>query len=186
LILSTRYDAAMAFALEKHRAQVRKESNVPYATHLISVSALVGEFGGDEEQMIAGLLHDVIEDQDVQPAELEQRFGARVARIVVGCTDSVATPKPPWKQRKENYLKALATKHPDIKLVSACDKLHNATAIARDLCDPQVGPNVWGRFTAEKEQVRWYYRSLVEALRHDWRHRVVTELDGVVAFLEAD
>ena len=186
MILSTKYDTAVAFALDKHREQVRKESNVPYATHLMSVSALVGEFGGDEEQMIAGLLHDVIEDQDVEAAELEQRFGARVAKIVLGCTDSVASPKPPWKQRKEQYLALLAKKHPEIKLVSACDKLHNATAIARDLRDPAVGSKVWSRFTASKAEVRWYYRSLVEALRQGWEHRVVNELSAVVDFLESD
>jgi (p)ppGpp synthase/HD superfamily hydrolase len=178
--LSTKYDEAVAYALEKHRTQQRKGSSSPYATHLLAVSALVGEFGGDEEQMIAGLLHDSIEDQGVTEAELTSRFGARVAKIVVACTDSFETPKPPWEERKQRYLASLRGKPAEIKLVSACDKLHNATAILRDLNDPAVGQAIWKKFTAPRDQTLWYYRALVEVLRDGWNHRIVDELGEVV------
>jgi len=184
-VLTERFDSALAFMMAKHRAQVRKGSGVPYATHLLAVSAIVGEHGGDEEQMIAGLLHDAIEDQGVTEVEISERFGPRVARIVVACTDSFETPKLPWRARKEAYLAALAHKPPDVKLVSAADKLHNATSILRDLRDPGVGSGVWNRFTAGREESLWYYRSLVGALGSGWEHALVGELERAVRALEA-
>lgn len=179
-MLSPAFDRAVLFAIDKHRAQERKGAGVPYVTHLFSVSALVGEFGGDEEQMIAGLLHDSIEDQGVTEAELVERFGERVARIVVACTDAFETPKPAWKPRKTRYLALLREKPAEVKLVSACDKLHNARSIARDLADPAIGDAIWGRFSVPREQTLWYYTSVVEALREGFPHRVVDELSSVV------
>lgn len=183
-MLSPAFDRAAQFAIDKHREQRRKGTSVPYVTHLFAVAALVGEHGGDEEQMIAGLLHDSIEDQGVTEAELVDAFGPRVARIVVACTDSHETPKPPWKARKTAYLGELRDKPSDVKLVSACDKLHNARSIARDLADPSVGAGVWSRFTAPRDETLWYYRSLVDALRQGFPHHVVDELAAVVAELE--
>lgn len=185
-MLSERYDAALAFMMEKHRAQRRKGSGVPYATHLLAVSALVGEHGGDEEQMIAALLHDAIEDQGVTADELEARFGPRVARIVVACSDSFTTPKPPWRPRKEAYLAALRTKPADVKLVSAADKLHNASSILRDLRDPAVGARVWERFSAPREESLWYYAELPGALAHGWEHALLRELEAVVRGLHEE
>lgn len=179
-MLSPAFDRAALFAIDKHRSQVRKGAGVPYVTHLFSVAALVGEFGGDEEQMIAGLLHDSIEDQGVTEAELEAAFGPRVARIVVACTDAFETPKPAWRPRKEKYLAALRDKPADVKLVSACDKLHNAKSIARDLRDPSIGAAIWGRFSVPKEETLWYYRGVVDALGEGFSHRAVDELSTVV------
>jgi (p)ppGpp synthase/HD superfamily hydrolase len=183
MLLTARYDEAILYALETHRTQIRKGSGAPYATHLISVSAMVGEYGGDEEQMIAGLLHDSIEDQGVTEDELRARFGDRVARIVVACTDSFETPKRPWRERKERYLALLRDKPADIKLVSACDKLHNARSIDRDRSLPDVGEAIWGRFSVSRDQTLWYYRSPVGALAAGWPHPVVAELDRVVTGL---
>lgn len=182
--LSTRYDDAILFALSAHRTQIRKGSGAPYATHLLSVSALVGEYGGDEEQMIAALLHDVIEDQGVTEQELTARFGERVAHIVVACTDAFELPKPPWQPRKERYLAALRDEPADVKLVSACDKLHNARSIQRDRHLPNVGETVWSRFSVPREKTLWYYRSLIEALSHNWSHPIFIELEAVVADIE--
>jgi (p)ppGpp synthase/HD superfamily hydrolase len=158
--LTSHFDRAILFALEKHRTQIRKGSGIPYATHLMSVASLVAEFGGDEEQMIAGLLHDSMEDQGVQEEEIVSLFGTRVAKIVVACTDTTEDPKPPWKPRKVAYIEAIRHHDSDIKLVSACDKLHNATSIVRDLNNPGVGELIWKRFSASKEQSIWYYSSL--------------------------
>jgi (p)ppGpp synthase/HD superfamily hydrolase len=184
-IPSAAFDAALLFALDKHRKQVRKGSGVPYVTHLLSVASLVAEFGGDEAQAIAGLLHDSIEDQGVTEADLVERFGPAVARIVVACTDAFARPKPPWRARKEAHLAHLRAQPPEIKLVVACDKLHNALSIARDLRDPAVGPAVWGRFSMPREDTLWYYRAVRDALAEGWPHRVIGELDDVLRALEA-
>ena len=181
---SPSFDAALLFAVDKHRAQVRKGSGVPYVTHLLSVAALVAEFGGDETQTIAALLHDVIEDQGVTEAELVERFGPDVARIVVACTDAFERPKPPWRARKEAHLALLRGKPPEVKLVVACDKLHNLLSIARDLRDPSVGEAVWGRFSAPKGDCLWYYRSVQASLAAGWQHRVLGELADVLRTLE--
>lgn len=182
---SASFDAALLFAVDKHRAQVRKGSGVPYITHLLAVSALVAEFGGDETQAVAALLHDVIEDQGVDEPELAERFGPGVARIVVACTDAFEQPKPPWRARKEAHLAHLRDQPPDVKLVVACDKLHNALSIARDLRDPAVGTAVWGRFSMPRHDSLWYYCAVREALAAGWQHRVLGELDDVLRVLEA-
>lgn len=130
---SPRFAQAFEWAASIHRQQVRKGTSIPYITHLMAVSAIVGECGGDEDQMIAALLHDAMEDQGVTRQEAEQRFGKRVADIVEGCTDTIERPKPPWRQRKERYLAHLLDADSDTKLVSAADKLHNARSILGDL-----------------------------------------------------
>jgi (p)ppGpp synthase/HD superfamily hydrolase len=163
--------AAFAFAAELHEKQYRKDSGIPYLSHLMAASSLVLEHGGDEDQAIAALLHDALEDQgDSYPGgveglrrEIERRFGAGVILIVEGCTDSDTLPKPPWRARKEAYIAHLATAPTEVLRVSAADKLHNARSILSDY--REIGDVLWNRFTADREQVLWYYRSLVEAFR---------------------
>lgn len=184
--LSERYDAALAYASELHRDQTRKGTGVPYLTHLLSVSALVGEHGGDEDQMIAGLLHDAIEDQGATGPDLEARFGPRVRHIVEACTDAFERPKPAWRARKERYVAKLPGASVDVKLVSASDKLHNARSILADLRRPDVGAAIWSRFSVPREETLWYYRALVGAFASGWSSPVVDELDRVVAALEGE
>ena len=144
-----------------HADQVRKGANTPYIGHLFGVAGLVLEYGGDEDQAIAGLLHDAIEDVGpAQEAIITARFGARVAAIVRGCTDADTFPKPPWLERKAAYLRHLQHASRDILLVSAADKLHNARAIAADL--RAVGPVVFERFKAGKDGTLWYYGALAD------------------------
>ena len=158
--LSERFDEALLFANELHRDQVRKGTSIPYVSHLLSVSALVLKNGGDEDQAIAGLLHDAAEDQGGQPTldEIEARFGERVARIVLDCTDSLEEPKPPWRPRKEAYVDAIARKPVDSLLVSLADKTDNARAILGGY--REVGDDVWNRFNGGKEGTIWYYGAL--------------------------
>ncbi len=157
-----RLAAATAFALDLHAAQERKGSGVPYVAHLMGVGALVLEHGGDEEQAIAGLLHDAIEDVGVeQEAIIRDRFGPRVARIVRACTDADTTPKPPWRALKEAYLAHLRDAAADALLVSACDKLYNARAIVTDL--RTHGAAVFDRFAGGRDGVLWYYAALADA-----------------------
>lgn len=152
---------AFNFAATAHARQVRKGTTIPYVSHLMSVSALVLEHGGDEDQAIAGLLHDVIEDcgAGYEPA-IRERFGERVARIVRACTDADTQPKPPWQDRKEGYLRYLQREDTEVLLVSACDKLHNARAIVSD--QYAIGLAVFERFSASRQQVLWYYQSLAD------------------------
>jgi GTP pyrophosphokinase len=183
---STRWERlveATAFAMNIHADQVRKGSDTPYISHLLGVASLVLEFGGDEDQAIAGLLHDAIEDQgaEQEPIILEQ-FGVRVAAIVRGCTDADTLPKPPWRARKEAYIKHLETAGPDIWLVSAADKLYNARAIVTDL--RAIGDAMFTRFTGGKEGTLWYYRNLTEVFLRVAPGSLSDELSAAVGEME--
>ena len=152
---------ALAFAIRKHGPQVRKGTSIPYVTHLMAVSARVGEAGGSEDEMIAALLHDVVEDAGGAPVleEIRGLFGDPVAAIVAGCTDDDSGgEKAPWLERKRTYLAHLVGAPLPVLRVSCADKLHNARAIQRDLRDH--GPDVFKRFKADREGTLWYYRSL--------------------------
>lgn len=159
--LSGRFSDAVTFAAAAHTGQVRKGTGIPYITHPLAVSGLVLEFNGDEEQAIAGLLHDVVEDCGVSLTTLADRFGIRVAAIVEGCTDGAPDEhgrKAPWLERKDLYLQHLEEEPQDTLLVSACDKLHNARSIVADF--RVIGDAVFDRFTAGREGTIWYYRRL--------------------------
>jgi (p)ppGpp synthase/HD superfamily hydrolase len=159
----SRLSAAFDYACALHHNQMRKGTRVPYLTHLMSVCALVLEAGGDEDQAVAALLHDAVEDQGGLATlnEIRSRFGERVARIVDGCTDAYGSPKPPWNERKQRYLDHLQGLPTDILLVSLADKVHNARTIVADL--RREGPRTLDRFNGGREGTLWYYRSLVEA-----------------------
>ena len=161
---STRLIHAFQMASEWHAQQVRKSTTIPYLSHLMGVASLVMEHGGDEDQTIASLLHDAVEDiGSVLTPIITVQFGQRVADIVLGCTDSIAElngQKPDWKVRKKKYLRHLQETHADVLLVSACDKLHNARAIVTDL--DSLGVKMFERFNSKPDQILWYYRSLAE------------------------
>lgn len=167
-----------------HAGQARKASRIPYVAHLIGVASLVLEAGGDEDLAISALLHDVVEDCGGAPmlAKVRRQFGARVAKVVEGCTDADTYPKPPWRERKENYLSHLKHADADTRLVSAADKLNNVRSILGDY--RQVGEFVWERFNGGREGTLWYYRALLdEFLRHP-PNRITEDLDLAVRELE--
>ncbi len=169
----------IAFALAIHAAQQRKGTHTPYISHLLAVAAIVLEFGGDEEQAIAAMLHDAIEDQGAhQEPAIAERFGPRVAHIVRGCTDADTMPKPPWRDRKLAYIAHLDAAEPDMLLVSAADKLHNARAICSDL--RHIGPAVFERFKGGQEGTIWYYSALVERFCALMPGALATELQRAV------
>ena len=161
--LTCRFRQALEFASVVHEAQGRKGTDTPYTSHLLAVAAIVLEYGGDEDQAIAALLHDAIEDQggDLMRREIRERFGDRVVGMVDDCTDAEVLPKPPWKERKVAYLAHIPAAREKSLLVSMADKLHNSTAIVRD--HRREGPKVFDRFSSGPEDTLWYYRSLVEA-----------------------
>jgi len=114
---------------------------------------------------------------------LRDRFGERVAGLVLALSDTLVHPKPPWKGRKERYLAHLRTEPHDVKLISAADKLHNCGTIVRD--HRATGDAVFSRFSASKEQTLWYFRSCVDALGDGWEHPLLEELRRMVDELHA-
>jgi len=182
--LGARFNEAFLFAAEKHASQTRKKTDVPYISHLMSVASLVLEAGGGEDEGVAALLHDVVEDCGGHPVleEIRERFGDRVANIVEGCTDAYTIPKPPWKQRKLDYLEVLRRADEDVRLVSAADKLHNVRSILADY--RREGDSVWERFSGRRDGTLWYYRAVLDVLRQGQANRLVDELERVVTELE--
>jgi GTP pyrophosphokinase len=186
-LLTQRYEEAFSLAARLHADQVRKGTSIPYLAHLMSVSSLVLEHGGTEDEAIAGLLHDAVEDQGGQPVleEIRRRFGTTVSGIVEGCSDTDVIPKPPWRERKQAYIAHIAAASSSVRLVSAADKLHNARSILEDYRG--LGETLWFRFNAGQAEILWYYQSLVQAFRQadPTPNRLVAELDRMVLELAA-
>jgi (p)ppGpp synthase/HD superfamily hydrolase len=180
--LGERFGDAMSWALELHASQRRKGTAIPYAAHLLAVTALVLEDGGDEDEAIGALLHDAVEDGKAPLAEIRARYGDRVAEIVDGCSDTDESPKPPWRARKDAYIAHLAEASPSVVRVSLADKLHNARAILLDY--RQHGDALWTRFDPKSDQL-WYYRSLAGAFEAVTASPMLAELIRVVRELEA-
>ena len=191
--LTERFINGVQFAHNVHRLDNRKGTTIPYVSHLLSVAGLVLESGGDEDLAIAGLLHDAVEDaEEISGEEMSDRirskFGDRVADIVDGCSDTKSSPggsKPPWRSRKEAYIKHLRSASDDVLRVSIADKVHNARSIATD--QDRFGEVVWDRFTSTSEESRWYYTSL----RDIYKERIsdsylIKELDIAIARIWPD
>ena len=185
-LYSLRFLAALEVAVVVFATTRRKKTQIPYVAHLLGVCAIVLEHGGSEDEAIAALLHDTLED--ISPTKRARRtvraFGDDVYGIVEGCTDGTPNKKgrkAPWRQRKETYVAALEHEPRPVLLVSAADKLHNARAIVADL--RVIGEKVWKRFNAPKEDVLWYYGAVVDAFRANPAHpiAIVDELERVVA-----
>jgi GTP pyrophosphokinase len=189
LVLGPRFEDALVYAAQLHAGQVRKGTEIPYLAHLLSVAALVLEAGGDEEQAIAALLHDAVEDQGGlgRLRAIRGRYGERVARIVLACSDAWTEPKPPWPERKARYLARLPHTEAAVLLVSAADKLHNARAILTDVQEPVHGGDaLFARFTGGKDGTLWYYTALVAAYQAaGFSNPLVRELARVVRELTA-
>lgn len=190
--LSERFDDALVFAARHHREQTRKGSNVPYMSHLMSVSALVLEHGGTEDQAVAALLHDAVED--AQPgqggavvSEIRTRFDDAVADIVLACSDGLndsGERKGTWQQRKQDYVDGLPDKSLDALLVTAADKTHNGLCIAADV--RRYGPGFWTTFNASPDELVWYYTSVRCVVADRLPGSSITEaLDRAVAQLVA-
>jgi (p)ppGpp synthase/HD superfamily hydrolase len=189
-LLNRKFDLALHFASGLHHRQVRKGTTTPYVAHLLSVCALVLENGGNEDEAIAALLHDAMEDQGGLSTlhTIQRLFGEPVANIVRECSDSESADrehKLPWQERKQAYVAHLRVASPAALLVSAADKAHNA----RDILAAyrQIGDEVWRRFKASKADQLRHYRELVGAFqaRRESPKALVEELDRVVTTLEA-
>jgi GTP pyrophosphokinase len=183
--LSSRFERALALANQLHRKQARKGTRIPYVAHLLGVASLALEHGAIEDEAIAALLHDAVEDQGGKKTRerIRRRFGEKVARLVDECSDTDTVPKPPWKERKERYIAHLGKASPGALLVSAADKLHNVRSLVSDY--HVVGEALWGRFKGGREGTLWNYRALVDAYRKAGAPAaLVDELDRTVKELE--
>ena len=183
-MLSSRFTEALTYATKLHANQVRKSFGVPYISHLLGVTSIALEYGANEDEAIAALLHDAIEDQGgaATREEIRHRFGDTVTAIVDGCTDAEIIPKPPWRERKEVYIATIPQASPSVILVSAADKLHNARSILKDY--RTLNATVWERFNGGKDGTLWYYRTVVEAFIAKGKTPLIEELERVVAELE--
>lgn len=183
-LLSNKFEEALVYATRLHGKQVRKTTSIPYISHLLSVSALVLEDGGSEEEAIAALLHDGIEDQggDKTRQEIYRKFGTEVGDIVQACTESDIQPKPPWKERKQASIEKLRSANDRVRRVVIADKLHNARSILADLY--RYGDAVWSRFKGGKDGTLWFYRSLIAADRENGFSFLTDQLERVVVQLE--
>jgi (p)ppGpp synthase/HD superfamily hydrolase len=183
--LSRQFEKALVYATRAHRDQTRKKTGIPYIAHILGVTAIAMEYGANETEAIAALLHDAVEDcgGTKRLRDIEKKFGKVVAKIVDGCTDTYETPKPPWRERKEAYLAHLKDSNSATRLVSASDKLHNTRAILAEL--RRHGLEVFERFSGKKDGTLWYYRAIVTAFRDHGDHAdLVDELDRVVTQIE--
>lgn len=171
-LLTSSFQTALDYAYQQHHSQLRKGPQpIPYLGHLLGVSSLVIEHGGTEQEAIAALLHDTIEDVgETAMAEILSLFGPEVLEMVLGCTDAskeakeqTTDVKADWLTRKENYIQKIPEKTPSTRLVALADKVYNARSIQEDFLE--LGDAVWSRFNAGKWGTLWYYRALTDAFK---------------------
>lgn len=183
--LGDRFERALVLAARLHRRQNRKGTTVPYVAHLLGVCSLVLEHGGGEDEAIAALLHDAVEDQGGRPTfeSIRERFGEEVAAMVAACTDAWTSPKPAWKKRKAEYLERLPGESDGTLLISAADKLYNVRSIVTAY--RAHGELVWGRFAQGRDEQLWYLRSVAAVLRSTGRvpPALLDDLDRELAAL---
>ncbi len=151
---------AIRFAAQAHDGQKRKGTDIPYLTHPFAVAMLLQQEGCAEDVVIAGLLHDVVEDTPVTIEQVEAEFGSRVAAIVLQCTDDATIAS--WQARKQALLAKLKTAPLPVKYVACADKLHNISAIVTDYAEQ--GESLWVRLGRGYAEHKWYYRALVESI----------------------
>ena len=184
--LTERFEQALVYAKQTHDGQLRKGTEIPYIAHLLGVASLVLEDGGNEDEAIAALLHDAVEDQGGKERlqDVRDRFGEDVARIVSECSDADVTPKPPWRKRKEAYVRHLLEASPEAVRVSLADKLYNAQSIL--VAYRTIGDEVWSRFNEGKDEQLWYYLALVNAFKERRRGPMVDSFARVVSELATE
>jgi (p)ppGpp synthase/HD superfamily hydrolase len=169
-------EKALQVASKSHRKQCRKNTDIPYITHPVTVGMMLMKAGYGEDIIAAGILHDTVEDTDLSLADIERDFGANIAGIVEGCSEP--NKKIPWKERKEHTIEFLKTASADIRAVACADKLHNIQSIIKDY--EQLGDEVWNRFNAGIEEQDWYYTNIVKSLGHQSTFPLLKELQKEV------
>lgn len=182
---SDRYDAALVLAAHAHRDQLRKGTDIPYVVHAFHVSAILLRYGFGEDVTIAGLLHDVVEDQGIAVSRIRSAFGPTVAEMVQALSEKKTEDGEtrPWEARKRELLVQIREAGPQTAAVKAADTLHNSRRMAADL--RQRGPRIWRLFSRGPEQSLWYYESVLAIVReHLGAHPLADELAAAVQDLE--
>ena len=188
-MISERYKNALDVTFDLHKNDQRKGKSTPYIAHLLSVSSFVLEDGGTEDEAIAALLHDALEDHPdlISYQDLVSRFGVNVAGIVRACSDTPddfkGGEKPPWKERKQAYLDHLKHSSSGVLRVALADKLHNSSDLIADL---QIyGESVWNRFNAGKKDQAWFYRQLLKVFTERISDsRLLTQFRHIVDYID--
>ena len=182
--LTSRFCRSVSLAIQLHSEQVRKGNGSPYIAHLLAVASLVVENGGSEDEAIAALLHDAVEDQGGLRTlqKIRSEFGDNVASIVAECSDSFETPRPPWRGRKEAYIASIPEKSASAKTVSLADAIHNAQALLNDF--RAFGPELWDRFDGGYEGTLWYYKALAQEFTRHGPQSLARQLCFIIAELD--
>ena len=182
--LTSRFIEALTYAATLHQHQKRKVSDSPYVAHLLRVAGIVLEHGASENEAIAALLHDAVEDQGGAAAreEIRRRFGDEVTAIVDGCSDAETIPKPPWRERKEAHLAELRRASASVRLVIAADKLDNARSLLHEY--RHHGPAIWSHFHGRRDGTIWYFRAMVDALKASGVTPLIEELERTMEEVE--
>lgn len=178
--LSPRFGEALIYANRVHQDHHRKGTTIPYIAHLLAVASIVIENGGNEDEAIAALLHDAVEDRGGRSRlhEITEKFGSAVADIVEGCSDTLDEDKEHWSERKKTYLEHLQHASQSVLLVSLADKVPNARSVLRDY--KEIGENLWSRFTGGKEGTLWYYSELADIFLRCGHKQLAEELNSIV------
>lgn len=159
-MINSRLERAIVFASKAHLNQFRKQTDVPYISHPVAVAMILMRAACDEDVVIAGLLHDTLEESCATPKQIRDEFGRRVLELVEAATEPKRS--APWEDRKSHTIEALRQAPKDLKLLIAADKLHNLMSMDRDY--QQIGEQLWQRFNRGFESQKWYYHSLLSSL----------------------
>lgn len=174
-LLPEAIDLAITLAAKAHLYQKRKSEDLPFITHPFAVGIILSRIDCPEEVIVAGILHDTVEDTDVTLDGIRRQFGGKVADIVEGASEPDKS--LPWEERKNHTVRSLKTAPVEVKMVVCADKLHNVKTIAAER--ERIGDQVWSRFRRGKEQQEWYYRSIAESLSlrtdHEGYRRLLAE-----------
>jgi guanosine-3',5'-bis(diphosphate) 3'-pyrophosphohydrolase len=166
VMMTLRLERAMRWAAQSHHGQTRRNSQTPYFEHVAAVALVLVGAGFDEDVVIAGLLHDLVEDTAVTLDDVTTRFGTAVAELVRHCSEvkiDAAGKKRPWIDRKRDHLAALALAPFEARAIILADKLHNLISIELDI---EENRPVWSEFHAERSQVIWYYHTTIDRCGH--------------------
>jgi (p)ppGpp synthase/HD superfamily hydrolase len=182
--VTSKFRKALLYASRLHGGKLRKKTKIPDIGHILGVTAIALEYGATETEAIGALLHDAAEDGGGMKRlrDIRQKFGDAAAKIVDGCTDSYAEPKPSWIERKRDYVRHVGKASSSTQLVSASDKLQNVRSLLRNF--REEGNQLWKRYDSGKQGALWYYRALTNAFRAKRIKPLVKELDRVLKELE--
>ena len=188
-LLGERFGRALQQTHQLFGGDRRKGGDIPYIAHLLWVCSLVLYDGGDEEEAVAALLHDTLEDKPnlMTREDLLEAYGSRVLSIIDVSTDTprdyLGGVKPPWQQRKLSFLESVEKCSPDLLRVAVADKVDNARSILGDYA--QFGEQLWDRFNAGKKDIQWYYRASVDVFRRaSFKSTLLDMLDELVGQIE--